>query len=696
MSATRLTWVRIITVLALLAGVVYLVWRWGFSLNWHYWWVSVPLVLAETYAVIGTALIGLQAWRIKQRTVAPPPPSDATVDVFIATYNESIDLVLTTAKAARDMDFPHSTYVLDDGARPEMEAAATEAGIGYITRGAEWLGKNRHAKAGNINNALQHTTGEFIYVLDADMVPCKDLITKTLGWFTDEKIAIVQTPQWYYNVTEGDPLANQQPLFFGPMLQGKDGWGGAIFAGTNGALRREALMQLGIKMYVDATEAAVVRALKASEKIVGKALKHPAGLDDRTRTALEATAAAAADGLKRLKTDEPVQTISWDFQEAVRKANASVVATDLSSIQADIDELRELGLDYTSVDDNPTDADAPNVEVAVLNDAALEALTSMDVSPLAALHQVSSVVRKIDVDRSGEALAINPVSSESITEDMETSMMLHSLGWKSLYHHEVLSQGMGVEDLQSYITQRGRWCQGNMQVLLKHNPLTMRGLKGGQRLSYFAMLWDYLGGFASLIFFAVPLLYLLLGALPVRHFGWTFVLLFLPMFLLQMVLVQLIGKGARTSRDRKITLAMFPSWISGCVSAAANVWFKRPLHFSVTPKDNVSDPNRPFPWKLTWPQITIMGLQMLAIVFGFGLLMVNAGQYAFPSLNSILHFGNEVEWVARAPWFVSNGISWFGWAVNAAWIAWYWYQLLGYLQAAGFTMPKYDFHDYVP
>jgi len=41
------------------------------------------------------------------------------VDVFIATYNEPLDLVLRTAIAARDMEYPHETWILDDGDRSD-------------------------------------------------------------------------------------------------------------------------------------------------------------------------------------------------------------------------------------------------------------------------------------------------------------------------------------------------------------------------------------------------------------------------------------------------------------------------------------------------------------------------------------------------------------------------------------------------
>ncbi len=77
---------------------------------------------------------------------------------------------MRTALAAKAITHPHTTWVLDDGNRPEMRAAAEAAGLGVITRGKDWVDRPRHAKAGNLNNALLATQGEFLLILDADQV----------------------------------------------------------------------------------------------------------------------------------------------------------------------------------------------------------------------------------------------------------------------------------------------------------------------------------------------------------------------------------------------------------------------------------------------------------------------------------------------------------------------------------------------
>jgi cellulose synthase (UDP-forming) len=255
--------------LTLLLGANYILWRWLHSVAWSAWWIAVPLVVAETYSLTDSFLFGATMWRRRQRGEPPPPIQDATVDILITTYNEPVEMVATTARGALAVRYPHKTWILDDGAREEMAEAARGLGVGYIVRSDDWEGRPRHAKAGNLNNALIALDGEFILILDADQVPSPAILDRTLGYFRDELVSLVQTPQWFSNVTESDPLGSQAPLFYGPIQQGKDGWNAAFFCGSNAVLRREALMQLGVAHYIVEVERGVHRSLRRA----GRALK---------------------------------------------------------------------------------------------------------------------------------------------------------------------------------------------------------------------------------------------------------------------------------------------------------------------------------------------------------------------------------------------------------------------------------------
>jgi cellulose synthase (UDP-forming) len=177
-----------------------------------------------------------------------PPLQNKTVDVLIPTYNESLDILRITLLGCMDLKYPHKTYVLDDGNRPEVKALAEKLGCYYLTR------ENRiYAKAGNLNNALKHTSGEFILTLDADHVPLPTLIDETIGFFVDEKVALIQMPQDFYNLDSFQHMTDwkvqyswhEQEFFYSVIQPGKDYWNAAFYCGSTTMIRRKALEKIG-------------------------------------------------------------------------------------------------------------------------------------------------------------------------------------------------------------------------------------------------------------------------------------------------------------------------------------------------------------------------------------------------------------------------------------------------------------------
>ncbi len=131
MSARRLFLVRVIALAVVAFGLTYIAWRWSNTIAWAAWWIAVPLALAETYSLSESILYSLTMWNSKRRPAPPPARPGRTVDVFITTYNEPpLELVMKTALAAREMTYPHKTWILDDGNRQEFRRAAAAAGGG--------------------------------------------------------------------------------------------------------------------------------------------------------------------------------------------------------------------------------------------------------------------------------------------------------------------------------------------------------------------------------------------------------------------------------------------------------------------------------------------------------------------------------------------------------------------------------------
>jgi cellulose synthase/poly-beta-1,6-N-acetylglucosamine synthase-like glycosyltransferase len=247
-------------------AVLFLVYRTFFTLNLTAYAVfaSVVLLVGETYDVLTMLLYFLQVWD----TTEPPEQTvlqGRTVDVFVPTYNEDPDILRVTLQACVAMDYPHRTFLCDDGGTdarvndPEkgpgarkhqdlLKAMCAEIGAIYVTRP-----KNEHAKAGNLNHAFEKTDGEFILIFDADHVPDKNFITRLIGYFADEKLAFVQTPHAFYNFEsfqarldhERGSYWEEGQLFYHVIQPGRNRWNAAIFAGSAAMFRRTALAEVG-------------------------------------------------------------------------------------------------------------------------------------------------------------------------------------------------------------------------------------------------------------------------------------------------------------------------------------------------------------------------------------------------------------------------------------------------------------------
>ena len=235
-----------VILLFLTCGVWYLNWRLG-SFNAAHPIFSVLLYSAELFGFMTACLNVFMTWRLSVR-VAPLPAAGLKVDVFIPTYNEDVDLVRRTAMAAQAMDYPHETWILDDGNREAMRDLAQSLGLRYLART-----DNAHAKAGNLNHALPHSTADLIATFDADHAPRRDFLTKTLGYFADPLVAFVQTPQDFYNLDSYQNRTNasshvawsEQSLFFRVIQRGKDYWNAAFYCGSCAVIRRQSLDSIG-------------------------------------------------------------------------------------------------------------------------------------------------------------------------------------------------------------------------------------------------------------------------------------------------------------------------------------------------------------------------------------------------------------------------------------------------------------------
>jgi cellulose synthase (UDP-forming) len=475
--------IRTLALAALGVTTAYLAWRATATLDPANPWLSVLLLVLEVHAAFGLLLFTVSLWDIDHRPeVGRVGVPLGKVAVLIPTYNEGPEILLPTVAAAVAMRLPHETWVLDDGDRPEIARLASELGARYLARPT-----HEHAKAGNLNHALGVVEADFVAVLDADHVASPDFLTHTLGYFNHPAVAVVQTPQDFYNRASFEHAAtgseqdafHEQTLFYRIIQPGKNWLDAAFWCGTGAVVRVAALRDIG------------------------------------------------------------------------------------------------------------------------------------------------------------------GIATETITEDIHTTIRLHRNGWRSVYHNEVLARGLAAGDAETYQAQRLRWGTGAMQVLRIENPLVVPGLRLSQRIGYAATLLGWFDAWRSLGFLLLPIAVVVTGAVPIRADAVTFVVAFGVTFVLQQLALRALARGAH----RPILSILFELVrLTPNLRATLTLVTRDKPRFTVTPKGRLGDGRRRahVPWILSgvmaatvlgaaWFALTLLGVTpvrytvLWAVVGAFGWMVINAG-----------------------------------------------------------------------
>ncbi len=213
----------------------------------------------ELLAMVGSFSTFLLMSRSKQRSAEATAhagwwgDAEPRVAILIATYNEELDVLERTIVGAKSLRHQNKeVLVLDDSRRDWLRDYCAERNVRYMRRP-----DNKGSKAGNINHALDRLAEDpvqpdFVAVLDADFIPHRGFISRSLALFHDPKVGLVQTPQHFFNA---DPIQHnlgisraypdEQRFFFDHMQPCRDAWGIAICCGTSSISRWSALRELG-------------------------------------------------------------------------------------------------------------------------------------------------------------------------------------------------------------------------------------------------------------------------------------------------------------------------------------------------------------------------------------------------------------------------------------------------------------------
>lgn len=257
---------------------IYLLWRLFFTLPFQEGLfaliMGVLLLASEMSAAFGTFEL---FWRKnKESEIEKPLPLEEDfphVDVFIATHNESADLLFNTINASTFMDYPDKSkvhiYVCDDGNRKEIAELAKSLNVNYLG-----LSENKDAKSGNLNHALSMSHSPLVVTFDSDMIPRHNFLMESVPYFLipdyqknnegvwerissekrndSEKVGFVQTPQSFYNpdlfqfnLFAETTIPNEQDFFTKEINVMRNSSNSATYTGSNTVLSRRALEEIG-------------------------------------------------------------------------------------------------------------------------------------------------------------------------------------------------------------------------------------------------------------------------------------------------------------------------------------------------------------------------------------------------------------------------------------------------------------------
>lgn len=260
---------RIWFILSMISTILYLAWRIFFTIPFAYGIVSIvagiTLLIVEILGMVEAFIHYANMYSVEGY---PLPEVEKElfpeVDVFIATYSEDCELLYKTINGCKHMEYPDKSkvhiYLCDDNRRTKMRELAAKMGVNYLDRP-----DNKGAKAGNLNNALAHSTSPYVVTFDADMIPKSDFLMKTIPYFVDCEIknkdrkvedqiqlGFLQTPQCFYNpdlfqfnLFSERRIPNEQDYFYKDIQVARTKSNSVIYGGSNTVLARAALEAIG-------------------------------------------------------------------------------------------------------------------------------------------------------------------------------------------------------------------------------------------------------------------------------------------------------------------------------------------------------------------------------------------------------------------------------------------------------------------
>ena len=745
---------RYLVIINLIFGGWYLQWRITNSLNYQALWLSVPLLLAEIYAYIGGVMFFIGLWRpiVRQvKSLYQMTPlflrSDwPNIDVFITCYNEPVEMVEKTVRAALKMDYPSNklfVYILDDGNSPDMRKMAERLCLedlqsSAMQQQAERIDTERSqlvTRLEELKNLIPEISQAENFLQSYQLQVKSDFqnLAHVLSWFDRLHNPLIPKHTWLEIQTA--------------LAEGFDN----VVDHAHKKLPPETPIDIKVVIFSQSIEIHIFdrgagldweQHLKNMPDEINEDAERGRGIDIMQQIADNMSYTRLSDNrncLSIIKYYEPIlATEDGDncnchqvtgylhslsklilFSHPQERKISDYISKEYKSLEQGIYkkelELSQLARCRYIARPKPKGkahhAKAGNINHAIFSgETAGDLILTLDADHIpepqflqrvvpyfynynlyygkyesnqiafvqtpqtfynlppgdpfghqahlfygpiqqakdgmnAAFYTGTNAVLRREAlisvglqnfsdeyakqeERLDEFDLVGGVSSNSITEDMNTAMRLHDAGWKSVYHHEELSAGLAPDDLSSTLKQRLRWAQGTIQVLLRENPFNKSGLSFWQQLQYFQTMYSYFSGFFTLIFIACPIIYFFTNITPVSTYGVVFAIHFIPGFILNRLTFIAATWGIPSQelwRSEQYAISLFPLFIQ----AVWSVFTGRSIKFQVTPKQRQSG----LYLGLVIPQLTVLVLTILGCLWSIYRFM--RGELERPSTDLI-------------------------------------------------------------
>ncbi len=223
------------------------------------------LILGSYFFVL--VILGLYGWhryylvyaymKNKDRAPGPPPAWDGPlppVTIQLPLYNEMYVADRLLQATAR-MDYPKELLeiqILDDST-DETTEVARRAADRLVEQGFDVTFMHRTDrsgfKAGALDAGLKVARGKFVAIFDADFIPSPDFLQRTVPYFQDEKIGLVQA-RWGHVNADYSVLTKVQAILLDAHFVLEHGGRNRAghffnFNGTAGIWRREVIPAAG-------------------------------------------------------------------------------------------------------------------------------------------------------------------------------------------------------------------------------------------------------------------------------------------------------------------------------------------------------------------------------------------------------------------------------------------------------------------